>query len=127
MSSEKSKPKNHIVSIDFDGVLSQYKGWQGDEIIDEPIEGAKEFLQKLIDSGYTPVVFTVRDALYVQEWLKKFDFPELEVTNQKIPSLVYIDDRCIKFEGDYEKLTQDLKNFEIYWKEEGSKLFKNLK
>ncbi len=36
--------KERIVSIDFDGVLSQYDGWKGEKITGVPIVGAKEFI-----------------------------------------------------------------------------------
>lgn len=119
--------KEKIVSIDFDGVLSQYNGWQGKDIIGKPIIGAKEFILSLINSGYKPVVFTTRKPSLISSWLKKFNFPDIEVTNTKYPSLVYIDDRCIKFDGSFSKLFSNLKDYDVYWRKKNHKIFNELK
>ena len=119
--------KEKIVSIDFDGVLSRYDGWQGESITGVPIEGAKEFVLKLIDAGYNPVVFTTRKSDLINKWLIDNEFPVIEVTNIKYPSLVYIDDRSVKFEGDFNKLTDDLKEYDVYWRKKNHKIFDNLK
>lgn len=119
--------KERIVSIDFDGVLAQYDGWKGEEVTGEPIEGAKEFILRLIEAGYQPVVFTSRKPAIISDWLKKFDFPDIEVTNIKYPSLVYIDDRCVKFDGDFSQLTDDLKEYDVYWRKKDRKIFDDLK
>lgn len=119
--------KENIVSIDFDAVLSQYDGWQGEDITGKPIDGAKEFILNLIDSGYKPVVFTTRKPKLISNWLKEFGFPDIEVTNVKYPSLVYIDDRCVKVDGDFSKLADNLKEYEVYWRKKDNRIFDKLK
>lgn len=118
--------KERIVSIDFDGVLASYNGWKGENVTGKPIKGAKEFVVRLTESGYTPVVFTTRKPTTVTAWFKKHDFPKIEVTNTKYPSVVYIDDRCVKFDGSYTKLTKDLKNYDVYWRKKKTKIFDKL-
>jgi len=124
---EREWHKEKIVSIDFDGVLAQYDGYKGEDIMGEPINGAREFVLKLINSGYKPMVFTVRKPEFVLRWIEKNDFPNMEVTNVKRPSLTYIDDRCIKFNGDYSTLTRSLKEFNVYWRDKDHKIFDDLK
>jgi len=119
--------KEKIVSVDFDGVLSQYDGWKSEDITGEPIKGAKEFILNLIKSGYKPVVYTTRKPKLISDWLKEFGFPDIEVTNIKYPSLVYIDDRCVKFNGDFSKLIDDLKEYDVYWRKKEHKIFDKLK
>ncbi|MEF3692020.1 MAG: hypothetical protein V3574_03130 [Candidatus Moraniibacteriota bacterium] len=116
-----------IVSIDFDGVLSQYDGWKGEDVTGKPIEGANDFILSLIKSGYQPVVFTTRNPELISNWLNEFGFPDIEVTNTKYPSLVYIDDRCVKFDGDFSKLVDNLKDYDIYWRKKDYKIFDDLK
>ena len=106
--------KENIVSIDFDGVLAQYEGWKGADIVGEPIKGAKDFILSLIKSGYKPLIFSTRQPKLISNWLKKFDFPDIEISNIKRPSTVYIDDRCVKFDGDFTKLVSDLKEYDVY-------------
>ncbi len=112
------------VCVDFDGVIAKYDGYKGGEHYGEPIEGAKEFLEKLKSCGLKPVIFSARNPENVITWFKKYSFPtNLEVTNVKIPAPVYIDDRGLKFNGDFSKLLKDLKNFNCYWSK--NKIFKS--
>ena len=39
-----------------------------------------------------------------------------DVTNNKIPSFLYIDDRTICFKGNFEKTLEEIENFKVYWK-----------
>lgn len=120
---EREWHKEKIVSIDFDGVLAEYDGYKGEDIVGEPIDGAKKFVLKLIKSGYKPIIFTVRKPEIVSKWIQENSFPDIEITNIKHPSVIYIDDRCIKFNGDYSKLVGDLKNFNVYWRSKDHKIF----
>ena len=124
---ERDWVKEKIVSIDFDGVLAKYEGFKGPTVLGEPIKGAKEFVQNIIDSGFTPVIFTARKPKLIIAWLEEYEFPDVEVTNMKYPSLVYIDDRCVKFDGDFSKLVNDLKEFKVHWKKEKYDVFLELK
>src|SRR3989338_7415878 len=105
------------ICIDFDGVISKYDGWKGEDDLGKPLKGAKEFLEKLNSVGLRWVVFTTRPRDKVADWFKEHKLPTPEnITNIKIPSPVYIDDRVIKFDGDFSKLIKDMKNFNVYWK-----------
>ena len=117
--------EKNIVSIDFDGVLSIYDGWKGGDVLGDPIKGAKEFILMIKHSGFTPVIFTTRKPKIIKAWLKKFGFLDIEVSNVKYPSVVYIDDRCVKFDGDFSTLIEDLKNYTVYWRE-GKRYFDEL-
>ncbi|NLC31639.1 MAG: hypothetical protein GX765_06345, partial [Candidatus Moranbacteria bacterium] len=63
----------------------------------------------------------------ISSWLDEFGFPDIKVTTTKYPSLVYIDDRCVKFDGDFSKLDSDLKDYDVYWRKKDNKIFDNLK
>ncbi len=104
------------VYIDFDGVINNYSEWKEGELF-EPRDGALEFIRK-ISSDYEIWIFTTRDREIIWKWLIKHHFDTFiqDVTNQKEPAYVYIDDRGINFNGDYGKLTTDLKGFQPYWK-----------
>lgn len=66
-------------------------------------------IEKLIDRGFKVVVLTAREELEpVREWLKKNNFPEVEVTNIKPPAIAYIDDRSIRFTN-----WKDMRNYFI--------------
>jgi len=123
MDTGKKRKRERIVSIDFDGVLSEYDGWKGESVLGMPIAGGLEFILRLMRTGYTPVVFTVRDASYVRDWLSKHNFPDIDVTREKVPSVAYIDDRCVRFDGDFTKFSEELRRFDVYWRKKEDRIF----
>lgn len=103
--------RNYSIAVDFDGVLHSYASpWEAPEVIpDPPVEGAIEWLAE-IKQHFTVIVFTTRGKTHagraaVLDWLEEhgLDFDryegEIEVTAEKPPALVYIDDRAWRFEG----------------------------
>ena len=104
-----------VICVDLDGVLLPWGPLLEDR---EPSHGAGSALQKLRDAGYQVVILTSRfsptwwasdpsivpgqQILYVYEWLDRHAIPYDLVTCEKVPALVYIDDRAVRFEGDQE-------------------------
>lgn len=123
---ERDWKSERIVSIDFDGVISNYNGWKGENHLGKPINGAKEFIIRLIKEGFKPVIWTTRNKNKIEEWLKNNKFPNIEVTNTKYPSVVYIDDRCVQFKGNFKELIKDLKKYDVYWRNKPKKIFEDL-
>ena len=104
------------IAIDLDGVLDNYTKYT-DNI--PPIKkGAKEFIAKL-SKDYNLILFTTRSPKLATIWLinNKIDKYFKDVTNVKVPVYIYIDDRAINFNGDYNKTLGEIKDFEVYWKE----------
>ena len=114
---EKSKIYKPAISIDLDGVLDNYTRYE-DNSIPKIRQGAKEFIQKLNESGYNLVLFTNRKPLSASKWLIENDLDKYfsDVTNIKPMAIIYIDDRALKFEGDYNKTLNQIKDFNVYWK-----------
>lgn len=104
------------VCIDLDGVLAQYDRWRGAQNVGPPHEGAKRFIKRLLDEDYEVVILTARNVLDpVRGWLEDHDLPQVEVTNRKVPALVYLDDRGLRFGGDFEaayELIREIRNKE---------------
>ena len=106
------------ILIDLDGVLNNYNGFQENNI-PQIKEGVEEFLQKLyISDEYEIVLFTTRNLLLVSKWLIENNIDKYfkDITNVKLPAYIYIDDRAIQFNGDFEKLYDEIKDFKVYWK-----------
>ena len=101
--------RNTII-LDFDGVLHNLVGgWKGPDIFGDPVPGALEFVLWLKERGYNMYILSARAAHpggieWIKEWLKENRFPELEVTDKKIGGCLYVDDRCFRFEGNFEKV-----------------------
>jgi hypothetical protein len=102
------------VGVDLDGVVHGYrKGWQGGALYDDPVPGAVDALHELMDAN--PVfIFTSRlDLRAVAIWLRVHGLsaqPETDpdrefwntkgtllVTNRKLPAVLYVDDRAVRF------------------------------
>ena len=93
------------ILIDFDGVCHAYsKGYHDGTIYDPPAAGTKEALQLLSDK-YELVCFSARinagdkhGKKEMVEWLKKYDLFKffVDITDQKTPSQLIIDDSAIR-------------------------------
>lgn len=110
--------ERYTVAVDFDGVIHSYTSpWiNAHTIPDPPVDGAILWLLTMVDR-FDVVIFTTRAKTWrgrraVRAWLKHhadvgmwYDTPagagieRVFVTDQKVPALVYIDDRAWRFEG----------------------------
>jgi hypothetical protein len=112
------------IMIDFDGTIHKYsKGWKDGTVYDEPISGAKQFIDQLKDDGFEVVVFTSRLSVsslgqevvneqkeMIEMWLKKYGIEVDGVTAEKIPATAYIDDLAIEFDGWNHELISKIKS-----------------
>lgn len=107
------------IYIDFDGVLNQYTGWKGKAELFKPQKDVDLFLKKL-SQDYEINIFSTRSCLDIADWLIKHNLREYisNITNVKEPAYAYIDDRAIRFDGDYSKVLSEIETFKPYWKEE---------
>ena len=106
------------ILIDLDGVLNEYGKEKFDEnYIPEIKEGAYEFLEKLSQNAEL-YLFTTRNLMLAAKWLINNNLDKFfkDITNVKLPSYLYIDDRCICFKGDYNKTFDEIEKFRVYWK-----------
>lgn len=104
----------NTVAIDLDGVLAQYDGWKGVDVIGDPIPGAKEFVAE-ISKFARVLIYTTRCAIgdqlerdkkypidqlvnKVVEWLVNHDIPfdEVYAGQGKPLAAAYVDDRAVR-------------------------------
>lgn len=115
--SEATMDKQKIICVDFDGVLHSYaSGWQGaDKVPDEPVPGALEWLDRLVqDKRFHVCIYSARsrypsglDAM--SRWLEQhatnkyqaMRFAGLSFPKQKPAAFMTIDDRAFCFEGEF--------------------------
>lgn len=109
------------IVFDFDGVIHSYTTpWQAASVIpDKPIEGIKEVIDKLRENGYGVTVQTTRALAQsgkqaVEKYLQENDIVVDSVTAQKVPALVYIDDRGMNFNGKVDGLYEAITSFQTY-------------
>lgn len=104
------------VCLDFDGVINDYTGWKGKDELGNPRQGIMEFLDELTKK-YKIVVYSSRPALRITAWLMDHGFAkyDIEVVRYKPRALAYIDDRGLKFNGDYDEMLRELEGFKTHW------------
>lgn len=114
-----ASPASHAVGVDFDLTLVRHdQGWQDGRIYGDPMPGALEALRELMTRRSIFVV-TARHRRYhpaVAAWLARHGFDvvvdedpdraywlggQVLVTNKKLGAALYIDDRGLRFEGDW--------------------------
>ena len=113
------------VGIDFDGVLSTYaSGYTEDGPLDPPVDGAKDFVQWLVDHRYEVFIFTsrcdvfshgeeivAREQARIRAWLEQYGFPPIKlITGHKIHADFYLDDRGFRFEGQFTPVINFIKH-----------------
>lgn len=105
------------ICFDLDGTLAQYDGWKGAEVIDDPYPDAVEFCKKLVADGWTIHVYSARKAWVVNAWLETWGFPSLmRAVNRKPTDSILVDDRAIRFKGNFKVLLEQIKIFKPWWK-----------
>lgn len=109
--------QKYTVLIDLDGVLNEYKGDFKEDYIPPILDGAKEFLEKL-SQKYKIKIFTTRNRLLASKWIIQYKIDNYisDITNVKEPAMFYIDDRGIKFNGNFEDLYNEIQNFRVWYK-----------
>jgi hypothetical protein len=110
-------PPQPIVCVDVNGVLDTYTGWRGAEHFDAPRPGAAGFLAALRARGFMVVVFTTRHPEGVWRWLRTHGLDGLvgEVTDRKPAAHVFVDDRAVCFNGDFEDTLRKVSEFTAHW------------
>lgn len=111
-----SKVFKKNICVDFDGVLNNYSGWKGEDDLGEPLQNVEDFLKELSEN-FCIYIFTTRSKDKVLDWLVNYDLVQyvFEITNVKIPAVVYIDDRALYFDGNYETILNKVNNFKTHW------------
>lgn len=109
--------KKKKILLDLDGVLNTYTGNYNADYIPPIKDGAVEFLQRL-SHNFEIKIFTVRDIELAEKWVKENNIQLYisGVTNTKEPAWLIADDRCVCFNGCYDKLLADIANFKAWHK-----------
>ncbi|UTY31706.1 PBECR2 nuclease fold domain-containing protein [Treponema putidum] len=110
------------IAIDFGGVINSFKsGWKGPEFTDEPVNGAFEAINILLNEGYKVIIYSTRaetvegkNTIYNYLLGNGINIREIEVTDKKPIALVYIDDRAIKFSGNWNETLDKIKKFKTW-------------
>ncbi|HEY2909382.1 MAG TPA: hypothetical protein VGI99_04005 [Gemmataceae bacterium] len=111
-----TRPRRTIC-LDFDGVMHSYRsGWCGAEVIpDPPIHGTKEAVARLRQQYRIAVLssrcHTEEGRKAVENWLFRHGIVVDEVCVHKPPAHVYVDDRAVRFRGNWDDLMDEINQF----------------
>lgn len=105
------------ILIDLDGVLNSYQGEFNQKYIPQILNGAKDFLKEL-SNKFEIKIFTTRNKLQTAKWLIDNDVADYisDITDKKELAWIYIDDRCIQFDGNFYNLINEINNFKPWYK-----------
>ncbi|MDB4337439.1 hypothetical protein OAA09_00315 [bacterium] len=117
--------ETYQVGVDFDGVIHLCsKGFYDGTIYDPPIEGSREALKKLAENFVIimysakakpdrPLISGKTGIELIWEWLKKHKMDEFvkEVTSEKPRAVFYIDDKAVRFEGNWKETFEKLETY----------------
>jgi len=111
------KKNKKTILIDLDGVLNRYSGNFDKSFIPPIKDGALNFIKNL-SLNYEIKLFTTRNKLLAAKWVIKNELDNFieDITNIKEPAWIYVDDRCINFDGNFENLTDKINSFEPWHK-----------
>ena len=105
------------ILIDLDGVLNTYTGGFDKDFIPPIKDDAKKFLENLYNN-FELKLFTTRNKILASKWLVENNIDNFfsDITNTKDLAWLYIDDCCLKFDGEYSKLEEQINNFKPWYK-----------
>jgi len=110
------------IGVDLDGTICELRKGTDTYTGLKPLPGAVERLQELRDQGHEIIIMTARrmgtsggnPSLAVamigritMNWLARYKVPFDEIHFGKPNTYIYIDDRCVRFEG-WDKITDEV-------------------
>ena len=103
--------------IDLDGVLNEYTGNFDKNYIPTIKTGAKKFIER-ISNNFEIKLFTTRNKILASKWLIENNLENYiqDITDKKDLCWLFIDDRCINFDGNYENLYEQIQKFKPWYK-----------
>jgi adenylylsulfate kinase len=103
-----NKKRRRTIAVDFDGVISDYSGWQGPNVLGRPRDDVRSALHDLRADGWKIIVHTTRGIEAIRSYLLGADVPFDEINQNsdysnegpKPVATVYWDDRALRYTGD---------------------------
>lgn len=110
------------IAVDFDGVIAEYNGWRGPDILGAPRDDVIKALITLKAEGWKIIIHTTRKAVDILDYLKDASIPFDEINKSSASCLVsskpratvYWDDRALKYSGDAKRDLEVIRTFRTW-------------
>jgi len=110
------------LAVDFDGVIANYEGWEGEGAFGPPRMDVINALQVLRVEGWKIIVFSCRSADDIRSYLLLHKVPYDEINQNssyknggpKPVANVYWDDRACYYSGDADKDIDRIRHFRTW-------------
>ena len=121
-----STKQGKTICVDFDGVINDYRGWKGIGNFELPVENCKYALEQLVADGWTIIVHTCRfEVELVAKYMDSHQLPyhyincnpeniEQTLSMGKPLADIYLDDKAINFNGDWNTAIKRIMVFESW-------------
>ena len=101
-----------IIAIDFDHTICDTAHPIPGRRMGPPMEGVKDALRELRANGHTIIVHTVwgdeKGRKTIADFMNYYELPFNEITNIKPLASFYVDDKAVRFEGNWEETLKRL-------------------
>ena len=116
------RSRQPTIAVDFDGVLADYSGWKGPDVLGDPRQDVIEVLNVLRREGWKIVIHTTRSESTILDYLIQYNVPYDEVNRNssyqnsgaKPVATVYWDDRAIRYSGNALHDLDTILNFQTW-------------
>jgi adenylylsulfate kinase len=110
------------LAVDFDGVIADYDGYKGPDVLGAPRSDVLAALRRLKGEGWKIVIHTTRGAAEIAAYLVEHGVPHDEVNcnsdyqtgGTKPVADVYWDDRALRYSGDAARDLESIRNFRTW-------------
>lgn len=117
-----SSERRKTIAVDFDGVIADYNGWKGEDILGAPRPDVIAALHKLRALGWKIIIHTTRVNHAIASFLDRAAIPFDEINSNldyrnfgpKPVATVYWDDRSLRYSGNAEQDLSQILNFRTW-------------
>lgn len=110
------------IAVDFDGVIANYDGWQGQAVLGSPRADVVSALRQLNREGWKVIIYTTRGVDEIEVYLLEAGIPFEEINRNsdystqghKPVATVYWDDRALTYSGDALRDLDSIRNFRTW-------------
>jgi adenylylsulfate kinase len=96
------------IAVDFDGVIANYDGWQGEDVLGIPRIDVVDAMKSLRLEGWKIIIHTTRSGDVIEDYMNQHQIPYDEINynsdyvteSGKPIATVYWHDRALRYSGD---------------------------